>query len=317
MRPSMHAKTDSDATSTDIASPPRRALYYVESPSPQEMEKLSLNSSPVQSPVPPNHISHHLQPYPYRPSPIHHSRESSTSRFSSVSLKHPYAGPGADKIAAAWKRMRRVPEDDDGGDFIDERDPNRKLRLACWLVLGFAIMLSIFSLILWGVSKSHRPLVTVQNVVFRSFDVQAGMDDTGVATEMLSLNSTVAISYTNRGTFFGVHVSSTPWELYCYQLKVASGQMEEFYEERKRERKVETEVNGHQVPVYGAVTAINDVRDKRKFVLPMNLTLAVRSRADVLGRLVRSKFYDQVRCPVTLRGDKLGKKLKVSNCVYE
>ncbi|CAM8985030.1 unnamed protein product [Rhodiola kirilowii] len=326
MSPTMHAKTDSEVTSIDASSPPRsprRPLYYVESPSAQEMEKLSLDFSPVGSPPPPNH---HHQAYHYRSSPIHHSRESSTSRFSSASLKHPYAnGLGNKKNAAAWKRMRRVAdggvaeeeeEDEEFGDDY-ERDPNRKVRLAFLFVFGFFILFSIFSLILWGASKAYRPLVVVQNVVFRSFDVQAGMDDTGVATEMLSLNSTVAISYSNRGTFFGVHVSSTPWELYCYQLKIASGQMRKFYEERKSKRRVVTVVKGHQVPLYGAVTAIKDLREKDKFVLPMNLTLRVRSRAYILGKLVRSKFYHQVRCPITLTGDKLGKKLNVSNCVYE
>lgn len=87
--------------------------------------------------------------------------------------------------------------------------------------------------------------------------------------------------------------------------------------ERKSQRTVLAVVKGHQVPVYGAVTAIKDVRETELFVLPMNLTMRVRSRAYILGKLVRSKFYDRVRCPVTLRGDKLGEKLNVSNCVYE
>lgn len=65
----------------------------------------------------------------------------------------------------------------------------------------------------------------MQNVVFESFDVHAGVDETGVATEMVSLNSSVAITYVNRGPFFGVGVSSTPWEFYCYQLGVASGEV--------------------------------------------------------------------------------------------
>lgn len=54
------------------------------------------------------------------------------------------------------------------------------------------------------------------------------MDQTGVPTDMLSLNSTIRISYRNPATFFGVHVSSTPVEFYYYQLKVASGQASRF-----------------------------------------------------------------------------------------
>ena len=65
----------------------------------------------------------------------------------------------------------------------------------------------------------------LQNIVFESFNIQAGVDNSGVATDMLSLNSTVRIHYRNPGTFFGVHVTSTPLELHYYQLKVASGQV--------------------------------------------------------------------------------------------
>lgn len=61
--------------------------------------------------------------------------------------------------------------------------------------------------------------------MFRDFMMQAGSDRTGVATDMLSLNSTVRIFFRNPGTFFGVHVSSTPMELHCYRLKIASGQV--------------------------------------------------------------------------------------------
>lgn len=63
----------------------------------------------------------------------------------------------------------------------------------------------------------------VQSIVFESLNIQAGMDGTGVPTKMLSLNSTVRISFRNTATFFGVHVSSTPITLYYYDLKVASG----------------------------------------------------------------------------------------------
>lgn len=65
----------------------------------------------------------------------------------------------------------------------------------------------------------------MQNIVFENFNVQAGSDQTGVPTDMLSLNSTVRIHYRNPATFFAVHVTSTPLELHYYQLKIASGQV--------------------------------------------------------------------------------------------
>ena len=67
-----------------------------------------------------------------------------------------------------------------------------------------------------------------QNLVFENFYIQAGMDQTGVPTDMLTLNSTIKIFFRNPATFFGVHVSSTPLELHYYQLKLASGHVSSF-----------------------------------------------------------------------------------------
>jgi len=64
--------------------------------------------------------------------------------------------------------------------------------------------------------------------VFENLNVQSGNDGTGVPTDMLSLNSTVRILYRNPGTFFGVHVTSTPMQLSYYQLTLASGQVPSF-----------------------------------------------------------------------------------------
>lgn len=60
-------------------------------------------------------------------------------------------------------------------------------------------------------------------MVFRSYDIHAGTDLTGVPTKMLSINSTVRIAFRNPATFFGVHVSSTPLEIYFSDLKIATG----------------------------------------------------------------------------------------------
>lgn len=63
----------------------------------------------------------------------------------------------------------------------------------------------------------------LQNIVFESFNVQAGMDGSGVPTDMLTLNSSVKIFFRNPATFFGVHVAATPLQLHYYDLMLASG----------------------------------------------------------------------------------------------
>ncbi|KAK9287480.1 hypothetical protein L1049_015901 [Liquidambar formosana] len=308
MAVTMHAKSDSEVTSLDASSPPRsprRPLYYVQSPSQHDVEKMSYGSSPIGSP-------HH-----YHCSPIHHSRESSTSRFS-ASLKNAHHH----KHSAPWKKMHRVVDVDDDDEEDGDGDGGgsaHKVRLYLCFVVGFVALFTVFSLILWGASKTYRPKIFVKNIVFRNFNIQAGMDSTGVPTDMLSLNSTVRISYRNPATFFGVHVSSTPLELYYYQLKVASGHMKEFYQSRKSNRNVVTMVLGYQVPLYGGVSVLGGARNHYENVaVPLNLTFVMRSRAYILGKLVKSKFYKRIRCSVTLRGNQLGKLQNLTDsCIYQ
>ncbi|KAG6712058.1 hypothetical protein I3842_05G086000 [Carya illinoinensis] len=272
MAMAMHTKSDSEVTSVDqgLSPPrsPRRPVYFVQSPSNHDVEKMSYGSSPMGSP-------HHY----YHCSPIHHSRESSTSRFS-ASLKNP-------RNPSAWKKIQKEPQSDDDCDDDDHEGglfegPCRK------------------------------------NLVFENFNIQAGNDHSGVPTDMLSLNSTVKLLYRNPATFFGVHVTATPFELHYYRLRLASGEMKKFYQPRKSQRASVTVVLGHQVPLYGGISAIPSVRDHHaKVAIPMNLTFVMRSRAYILGRLVKSKFYTRVRCSVTLRGSKLGKPHNLTHsCVY-
>ncbi|KAL5561285.1 hypothetical protein UlMin_031032 [Ulmus minor] len=295
----MHAKSDSEVTSFDQSTPPRsprRPVYYVQSPSNHDAEKMSYGSSPLGSP------QHHY----YHCSPIHHSRESSTSRFS-ASLKNP-------RNLSAWKKVPRGEESEgEEDDEAEAEGPGRNVRLYVLFVLLFVVLFTLFSLILWGASKSYKPQVFVENIVFRSFNVQQGNDRTGVPTDMLSLNSTVRILYINPGTFFGVHVTSTPFELFYYQLKVASGRMNEFYQRRKTERRMVTIIRGEQVPLYGGLSGMGGRAriDHENYLVPLNLTFAMRSRAYILGRLVKSKFYSRIRCSVTLDANKLGKPFKI------
>ncbi|XP_047159038.1 uncharacterized protein LOC124829550 [Vigna umbellata] len=311
----MHTKSDSEITSNSMEqssparSPPRRPLYYVQSPSNHDVEKMSYGSSPMGSP-------HHHFHY-YLSSPIHHSRESSTSRFS-ASLKNPR------NFSSNWKKLHPHPQhdadpDDDADDGDDLDRSSRNLRLYFCFFLLFLMLFTLFAVILWGASKSYKPRLIVKSMVFENLNVQSGNDGSGVPTDMLSLNSTVRIVYRNPATFFGVHVTSTPLELSYYQLAIGSGQMRKFYQSRKSDRKLTVVVFGHQIPLYGGVSVLGNTKEHLESVaLPLNLTFTVRSRAFILGRLVKSKFYRRVRCSVTLHGNKLGKPLNLTDsCVYK
>ncbi|GAB4853106.1 hypothetical protein Ancab_017290 [Ancistrocladus abbreviatus] len=312
----MHVKSDSEATSLDASTPPRsprRPLYYVQSPSQHDVEKMSYGSSPMGSPT------HH-----YHCSPIHHSRESSTSRFS-ASLKHHHHHPHHHHRKKVHGRQLLHDDNDDLEELEEEEgigeESGHSVRfyVVCF-IFSFTLLFTLFSLILWGASKSYKPHILVKNMVFENFGVQAGMDDSGVPTDMLSLNSTVRILYRNPATFFGVHVTSTPFQLYYYQLQVASGQMKPFYQRRKTGRNITTVVQARQVPLYGSLSLLGHAGEvqKEKVTVALNLTFMMRSRAYILGKLVKSKFYSSIRCPVTLDGTQLGKPLILKDsCTYE
>lgn len=164
----MHTKSDSEVTSNSIEqssparSPPRRPLYYVQSPSNHDVEKMSFGSSPMASP-------HHHFHY-YLSSPIHHSRESSTSRFS-ASLKNPR------NFSSSWKKLHPHPnhdgdldEDDDDDDAFN--NSSRNVRLYFCFFLLFVLLFTLFSLILWGASKSYKPriIVKVTNMLTQTYE---------------------------------------------------------------------------------------------------------------------------------------------------
>ncbi|KAG8632636.1 hypothetical protein MANES_18G038901v8 [Manihot esculenta] len=224
----MHAKTDSEVTSLAPSSPtrsPRRPVYYVQSPSRDshdgEKTATSFHSTPVLSPAgsPPHSHS----------SVGRHSRESSSSRFSG-SLK-----PGSRKInpndasrggqgkgQKQWKECMVIEEE----GLLEDEERERGLPRRCYFlifVLGFFVLFSMFSLILWGASKPQKPKITMKSITFEQFSIQAGSDSTGVATDMITVNSTVKMIYRNTGTFFGVHVTSTPVDLSYSEITIASG----------------------------------------------------------------------------------------------
>ncbi|XVE70102.1 hypothetical protein DITRI_Ditri10aG0044500 [Diplodiscus trichospermus] len=235
----MHAKTDSEVTSLALSSPtrsPRRPVYYVQSPSRDshdgEKTTTSFHSTPVLSPMgsPPHSHS----------SVGRHSRESSSSRFSG-SLK-----PGSRKISPndasrgahrkghkQWKECDVIEEE----GLLEDEEREKGFPRRCYFlafVLGFFILFSMFSLILWGASRPQKPKITMTSIKFEQFKIQAGSDFTGVSTDMITMNSTVKMIYRNTGTFFGVHVTSTPLDLSYSQINIASGTVSPLQNRKKK-----------------------------------------------------------------------------------
>ncbi|KAG8491999.1 hypothetical protein CXB51_015296 [Gossypium anomalum] len=377
----MHAKTDSEVTSLAPSSPtrsPPRPVYYVQSPSRdshdgEKTTTTSFHSTPILSPTgsPPHSHS----------SVGRHSRESSSSRFSE-SLK-----PGSRKVSPddgssksghrkgsssshhkQWKDCDVIEEE----GLLESEEREKSLPRRCYLlafVVGFFVLFSMFSLILWGASRPQKPKITMKSIKFEQFKIQAGSDFSGVSTDMITMNSTVKMIYRNTGTFFGVHVTSSPLDLSYSQINIASGtsvhpftssvlspewvlssnsikclgahdlliqasneafplcelvayfgirKMKKFYQSRKSQRSVSITVTGNKVPLYGSGASLSSSTGTTSVPISLKLNFIVRSRAYVLGKLVKPKFYKKIQCDLTFDPKKLNLPISLKkSCTYD
>ncbi|PNX93559.1 hypothetical protein L195_g016714 [Trifolium pratense] len=328
----MLAKTDSEASSLTQSSPtrsPRRA-YYVQSPSRDssnygEKTTNSFNSSPIQSPLgsPPHstHSNSSMGPHsnnslePHSDSSIGpHSRDSASTRFSSSTRK-------SSRRKALWKPWKEqfFPIEEEG--LLHDHDEHYGFPRRCFFpafVVCFLVLFTIFSLILWGASRPQKPAVHLKSIIFDRFIIQAGADVSGVATSMVSMNSTVKMTFRNTATFFGVHVISTPLDLNYYQLTLATGNMPIFYQSRKSQRSIRVTVKGDHIPLYGGGARLNSINGSPVEPVPLTLNMLVRSKAYVLGKLVKHKFNKKIECDLILDPKKMGVPIPLTNkCRYE
>ncbi|KAF6143975.1 hypothetical protein GIB67_017583 [Kingdonia uniflora] len=300
----MHAKTDSEVTSLAPSSPTRsprsrnnnnsnhNPVYYVQSPSRDshdgEKTTTSFHSTPVISPMgsPPHSHS----------SVGHHSRESSSSRFSgslkpgSRKISSNHASTGGRKGQKSWKECAVIEEEG-----LLEEEGHRT-------------------------GRSQKPQIDMMSLTFEGFIIQAGSDSSGVATEMVTTNSSVKFTFRNTAAFFGVHVTSTPLDLSFSQLSLATGNVKKFYQSRKSHRTMTVVLEGNKVPLYGAGADLSTGTGTGTITvpLPMKLNFMVRSRAYVLGKLVKPKFYKKIECSVVLDPKKLNVPISLkSSCTYD
>lgn len=241
-----------------------------------------------------------------------------------ISPNDPGSG-GGNKSGAHKKQRQQSPWKDcdviEEEGLIDDEENQKPLSRRCYVlafVLGFFVLFSFFSLILWGAARPQKPNITMKSIKFDRFIVSAGSDATGVATEMASVNSTLKFLYRNTATFFGVHVTSTPLDLSYSQITVATGNLKKFYQSRKSQRTESVQIYGDKIPLYGSGQNLVGTTTGVPMA-PVNLTLSftVRSRAYVLGRLVKPKFYKTIDCEVHYDPKKTGPVSLKKGCTYQ
>ena len=96
-------------------------------------------------------------------------------------------------------------------------------------------------------------------------------------------------------------------------------QVNKFYESRKSQRTVTVTVTGDKIPLYGSSAAmVGTSTGIPTAPVTMDLSFVVRSRAYVLGQLVKPKFLKKVDCTVTLDPKKISSPISLKNsCTYQ
>ncbi|KAK0596857.1 hypothetical protein LWI29_019680 [Acer saccharum] len=301
------SKSESDVTSLAPSSPsrsPKRPVYYVQSPSrdSHDGDKFSsMQPSPMESP------SH--------PSIGRHSRNSSASRFSGIFRSSSgRKGTRSKRNDKGWPECNVIVEEGKYDD-IDDKAYTRRFQ-ALIGILTFVVLFTVFCLIIWGASRPYKAEITVKSLLVNNFYVGEGSDSTGVPTKMVTVNGSLKISVYNPATLFGIHVSSTPVNLVYSEIVVATGQLKKYYQPRKSHRTVSVNLEGKKVPLYGAGSNLT-VNSQTGGEVSLTLKFEIKSKGEVVGKLVKTTHKKQVSCPLNI--DILSTKpikFKKSSCTY-
>ncbi|KAJ9190194.1 hypothetical protein P3X46_001422 [Hevea brasiliensis] len=305
----LSTKSESDITSLAPSSPsrsPKRPVYYVQSPSRDSHDgdkSSSMQPSPMESP------SH--------PSFGRHSRNSSASRFSGI-FRSSSGRKGSRKRNdkgwndKGWPECNVIMEE---GDYDEDKAFTRRFQ-ALIALCSFIILFTVFCLIIWGASRPFKAEITVKSLLVSNFYVGEGSDFSGVPTKMLTVNGSLRMNIYNPATIFGIHVSSTPINLIYSEIPVATGQLKKYYQPRKSRRTVSVIVEGDKVPLYGAGSSLTV--SQTGIVVPLTLKFEIRSRGNVVGKLVRTKHRKLISCPVVLDSTSSKPiKFKKGTCTYD
>ncbi|KAF8388980.1 hypothetical protein HHK36_025664 [Tetracentron sinense] len=308
----MHAKSDSDVTSLAPSSPsrsPKRPVYYVQSPSrdshdgdkSSSMQATPVYNSPMESP------SH--------PSFGRHSRASSASRFSGPFRSSSGRKGNQKRNDKGWPECNVIVEEGAYNEIDEGKGFSRRCQ-ALIALMGFVLLFTIFCLIIWGASRPYKAVIAVKSMAVNNFYFGEGSDSTGVPTKMLTVNCSLRMSVYNPATLFGIHVGSTPINLIYSEIPVATGQLKKYYQPRKSRRTVSVNLEGIKVPLYGAGASLA-VSDNSGGV-SLKLEFEIRSRGNVVGKLVRVKHRRSISCPLVVYSDNTKPiKFKEDSCTYD
>src|ERR1044072_22200 len=94
-------------------------------------------------------------------------------------------------------------------------------------------------------------------------------------------------------------------------------QLKKYHQQRKSTKTVHVNLQGSKVPLYGAGASLASMVEVDDGKIPMTLVFEVKSRGNVVGKLVTSKHTKHVSCSVPIDSHNNNPiKLKENACRY-
>ncbi|KAG2306916.1 hypothetical protein Bca4012_084128 [Brassica carinata] len=298
----MDATSESERTSLDLSISSPKQAYYVESPSSVSQvydgDKSSSAASLIQVQTPNYTI-------------LTESRLSSSSRTSNGTSGVGFRWKGSSRRRDMYWLERHYTIDEE-----EVYEDNRGLSVgqcrAVMVILGIVVVFSVFCSVLWGASHPFSPIVSVKSFSLHSFYYGEGIDRTGVATKILSFNSSVKVTIDSPAPYFGIHVSSSStFNLTFSALTLATGQLKSYYQPRKSKHTAIVKLIGSEVPLYGA--GPNLAASDKKGRVPVKLEFEIRSQGNLLGKLVKSKHLNHISCSFYISSSKTSKPIEFTH----
>lgn len=94
-------------------------------------------------------------------------------------------------------------------------------------------------------------------------------------------------------------------------------QMKKFYQSRKSQKTIIVSIIGDKIPLYGSGASLSTPKGTTSLPVPLKLNFKLRSRAYVLGKLVKPKFYKEIECEIVFDPKKLNVPISLKkSCTY-
>ncbi|XP_074293950.1 uncharacterized protein LOC141621163 [Silene latifolia] len=162
----------------------------------------------------------------------------------------------------------------------------------CWKLL-FSLVPAL--LVFYLLTKPKASLLSVQGIDMEEFEIEQGVDSSGIATGYLSINISMLAMIENKSQVYRVHTTTPVLEIFFGPLPLAISKGAKVYGRCQEHKTFRTYVGIRKEATYGGGRNMQDMLHSQQG-LPLVVTLTFNSYYRVVGALIRPVFHHHARC---------------------